>query len=224
MVTMNKKMRRTLNSLGYGVQSPNDFYFVQSVLRERTPYYAYATLAEVAENAGKGLPHYAGAVERMLFRLANYVHPSTIVEVGAGTSALALAEACPTAQCVTITSDHERGEMLARLLTAYPHAEVKSGDEMAIFEQQLAKWGGVGMVHIAHTTHYREAVEEALDYADDNMIIIIEELRASKEKLAWWNQLRDGAMTGTCYDLGNVGIIFLDRSRYKQVYWIKLRK
>ena len=64
----------------------------------------------------------------------------------------------------------------------------------------------------------------ALAYADDRTVIVVGGLRDSKEKLAWWGHLRDDAMTGTCYDLGNVGIIFLDRSRYKQVYWINIRR
>ena len=36
----NKWIRRKRNSLGFGVQSANDFYFVQHVLREQLPYYA----------------------------------------------------------------------------------------------------------------------------------------------------------------------------------------
>ena len=219
---MNKRIWRTLNSLGYGVQSPNDFYFVQSVLRERAPYYAYATLDEVAESIGNSLPSYPNEVNRLLFRVANYVHPATIVELGAGTSAFALAEACPSAQCVAIIASETCEEAIGER-NILPHVEVKKGDEMALFEQQLAKWGGVGMVHVAHTPHYREAVMEALAYADDRTVIVVEGLRDNKEKLAWWNHLRDSAMTGTCYDLGNMGIVFLDRSRHKQVYWIKLR-
>ena len=222
-MAMNRWIWRRLNSLGYGVQSPNDFYFVQHVLREKAPYYAYATLDEMARSIGDGLPSYPDEVNRLLFRLANHVHPDTIVELGAGTSAWVMAMACPTAQCVAITPSETYGEAMSERFVS-PQIEVKKGDEMALFEQQLAKWGRVGMVHVAHTPHYREAVMEALAYADDRTVIVVGGLRDSKEKLAWWDHLRDDAMTGTCYDLGNVGIIFLDRSRYKQVYWINIRR
>ena len=219
----NRWIWRRLNSQGYGVQSPNDFYFVQHVLREKAPYYAYATLEETARSVGDGMPSYPEEVDRLLFRVANHVHPATIVELGAGTSAFALAMACPTAQCVAVTASEACAKAMDER-DAHRRVEVKKGDEMALFEQQLAKWGGVGMVHVAHTPHYREAVLETLAYADDRTVMVIGGLRESKEKLAWWNRLRDDSMTGTCYDLGNVGIVFLDRSRYKQVYWINIRK
>lgn len=41
---MNKWIRRRRNTLGYGVQSPSDFYFVQHVLREQSSYYAYEAI------------------------------------------------------------------------------------------------------------------------------------------------------------------------------------
>lgn len=221
---MNKRIWRRLNSLGYGVQSPNDFYFVQHVLREKGAYYAYATLAEVAKGAGGDLPRYPEAVERLLFRVANHVHPATIVELGAGTSVLAMAMACPTAQCVAIIPGHAEGDSLRQLLAPYPHAEVKNGDEMALFEQLLAQWGGVGMLHVAHTAYYREAVQRALASNDERTVIVVEGLRDSREKQEWWHHLCEDDLTGTCYDLGNVGVVFLNRSRHKKTYWINISK
>lgn len=223
-MAMNKMIWRRLNSAGYGVQSPNDFYFVQHVLRETGIYYAYATLSEMTKVDGISLSRYPEAIDRLLFRIANHVHPATIVELGAGASALAMAMACPTAQLVAITSNLEEGDSLQHLLASYPKAEVKKGEEMELFEQSLAQYGGTVMLHVAHTTHYREVVQRALACADDHMVIVVEGLDDSKEKLEWWHRLCEDVSTSICYDLGSLGVVFLDRSRHKKTYWINIRK
>lgn len=221
---MGKWMRRRLNSLGYGVQSPNDFYFVQHVLREEMPYYAYTALEEVAHSYGDRLPCYPGVVNRLLFRLANYVHPEHLVEVGAGASLMAMAMACPAARCVGITSDRACGDTLRQLLAIHPCAEVKSGDEMAVFCNLLNEMGTIGMLHIAHTTHYREIMDAALPHMADRALVVIEDIASSKEKQDWWKRQRESQERGTCYDLGNVGLLCLDHARHKENYWINLRR
>ena len=221
---MNRWMWRRLNSLGYGVQSPNDFYFVQHVLREEAPYYAYTALEELSQHHGNEVPCYPLAVNKLLFRLANYVHPSLIVEVGAGASLVAMAMACPTAQCVGITADHVRGGALQQLLATYPHVEVKNGDEKAAFGELLHAMGSIGILHIAHTVHYEEIMEAALPHMADRTLVIVEDIASSKEKQGWWEGLREKQETGTCYDLGSVGLLFLDHARHKENYWINLRR
>lgn len=84
-------LSRLPRSCGFGIQSPTDFQFVQDVLRERLPYYAYASL-EYRE----------GRVHRriglMVFRIANWRQPGVIID-GAGMSPYLLA-ACPHATIV----------------------------------------------------------------------------------------------------------------------------
>ena len=219
----NRWIWRRLNSAGYGVQSPNDFYFVQHVLREKAPYYAYAVLKELHEQYAACLPCYPEAVCKLLFRLTNHVHPSRVIEVGSGLSSLVMAMACPTAQVVSIASSSLCSEAMQPLMPHYPQMELKTGDEMVLFCQSLHTLGPIGMLHVAHTPHYREVVDAALPQATDHSLFVIEGIRESKEKLAWWNGLMKSHSTGICYDLGLLGLIFFDRSRHKETYWIKLR-
>ena len=221
---MGKWMRRRLNSKGYGVQSPNDFYFVQHVLREEAPYYAYSALEEVVQNYADRLPCYPVKVNRLLFRLANYVHPERIVEVGAGISLIAMAMACPTTRCVGVTSDPAYGDRLGQLLATYLCAEVKNGDEKVVFGDLLHEMGAIGLLHIAHTARYEEIMEAALPYMADRALVIIEGIDSCKEKQGWWERQCDKQEAGVCYDLGSVGLLFLDHARHKENYWIKLRK
>ena len=91
----NKWIRRKRNSLGFGVQSPSDFYFVQHVLREQLPYYAYAEIHRMAKQNSTEGADYPEEIIRLLFRLTNHIHPQTIIEVGTGSglSACAIAMA-----------------------------------------------------------------------------------------------------------------------------------
>ena len=84
--------------------------------------------------------------------------------------------------------------------------------------------GTIGMLHIAHTTHYREIMDAALPHMADRALVVIEDIASSKEKQDWWKRLRESQETGTCYDLGNVGLLCLDHARHKENYWINLRR
>ena len=219
----NKWIRRKRNSMGYGVQSPSDFHFVRHVLREKLSYYAYSALEDMVTKHEDQAPCYPIAIHKLLFRLANHVHPDTIIEVGGNTSIFAMAMACPSAQCTTITSDATRSGVLHSLQVTLPIVEVKNGDEMAIFGQLLREQQHIGILHVAHTPHYREIVDAALPYASNRTLLIIEGIHDSKEKRNWWENLQKSASTGISYDLKSVGLLFFDRTRHKNTYWINLK-
>ena len=219
----NKWIRRKRNSMGYGVQSPSDFHFVRHVLREKLPYYAYSALEDMVANHDAQAPCYPIAIHKLLFRLANHVHPDTIIEVGGGASIFAMAMACPLAQCTLITSEAEHVSTLRSLQATQPKVEVKNGDEIAVFSQFLRCQQSIGILHVGHTPHYRELVDAALPYASNHTLFIIEGIRESKEKRNWWESLQESPSTGISYDLNSVGLLFFDRTRHKSAYWINLR-
>lgn len=223
---INEWIRRKRNSHGYGVQSPNDFHFVQHVLREKSAYYAYAELHKSIDALPPHLPHYPEHIYRLLFRLANHAKPKTMIEVGtgAGLSAQALAMARPSGQCITIASPNEHSKEVATILAHHPQVTTLIGDEMALFEQVLQEIGTIELLHIGHTSHYSEVVERALCHVNDNSLFVIEGLRDSAEKQAWWRSLQNNHNTGVSYDTGSVGILFFDKTRYKHNYWVSLRK
>lgn len=65
-------LSRVPRSLGFGVQSPTDYYFVRSVVGERWPYYQYAEMAV----GGSRLHRRLG---RLHLRIANWLQPGVIV-------------------------------------------------------------------------------------------------------------------------------------------------
>ena len=221
---MNKWIRRKRNSWGYGVQSPSDFYFVQHVLREQSPYYGYEVLEALTANYGNRLPSYPEITNRLLFRLADYTHAEQIIEIGAGLSTFAMATGHPFANHTAITNDKACHEAMKSLSENYPQVTLKNGDEMALFKQYINERQTIGMLHIAHTECHREIIEAALPHVTDRTLIVIEDIRASKEKQTWWKSLQENPLMGITYDLGDIGLIFFNRSRSKETYWINLRK
>ncbi len=219
---MNKWLRRKRNSLGYGIQSPSDFYFVHHVLHESLPYYGYAALKEAARTHSTSLPHYSETTNKLLFRLTNHIHPNTMIDLGTGLSALAMTLACPSGRCTAITSSNPHCEAMQSLLKGSPQVEVKLGNEMELLCHSLQEFGTIEMLHIAHTTYYKEAINAALPYVGDRTLIVIEGIRADKGKHEWWKNLLN-RQTGITYDLGDIGLLFFDQSRHKNTYWINLK-
>ncbi|MDO4949343.1 MAG: hypothetical protein Q4E55_04155 [Bacteroidales bacterium] len=74
-------IRRIAYCRGFGIQSPNDFAFVNDVIYETLPYYCYEVLHGRAYPDG---PHYREKVNRLLFRIVNWAHPKYVVEEGGG--------------------------------------------------------------------------------------------------------------------------------------------
>ena len=67
---------------GYGVHSPFAYAFLRGVILERTPYYPYVSLSRLHPWWVRWSRSYPITCRRMLFRLANYVHPRTIAVIG----------------------------------------------------------------------------------------------------------------------------------------------
>ena len=67
-------LARCRYSRGFGIQSPNDYYFVMNVINEHAPFYAYSDLKQC-------FPHVYRRKRRMaelLFRLANWLQPEKV--------------------------------------------------------------------------------------------------------------------------------------------------
>lgn len=71
------KLKRWSHTQGFGVQSPFAFDMVQSVLGEKLPYYAYASLLTADKQAGISTQLRDIRFRRLLFRLCNKQQTAT---------------------------------------------------------------------------------------------------------------------------------------------------
>ena len=78
---------------GFGIHSPFAYNFVRTVLREPTPYYAYAGISQLVRtikaNTTPRQRHEMDLMSereaKLLFRVTNFFNPSRIMQIGAAT-------------------------------------------------------------------------------------------------------------------------------------------
>lgn len=186
---------------GYGIHSPSDFFLVTSVVYERLPYYAYEELQKT--HFAVSLPHYRKKVNRLLFRLVNYLRPQLLVEVGneSGASFSYMRAAHPSMDSYAIKSENK--EYILDKLEEYVH-----------------KNHGLDMLHIGHTPYYKEIFERTLSYVSEQSCFIIGCPYQDNEKKEWWKQLQKDDRVSITFDLYDIGLVFFDKKRIKQNYII----
>lgn len=204
---------------GYGVHSPFAFSLMQDVIHERRTYYAYRDLRWVRKEAPAQLPRYPQRIDKLLFRLVNYLSPAYVLEVGTGSgiSLHYLAAGRRGAQVVSLCGP-EADERVLELTASCPNAELLAGNELDLLAEELRLHEVVDFLHVAHTEHCREVVARCLDRVDGRSLFVIEGIHRTSDKLAWWKELQEDARTGITFDLYELGLIFFDKTKYKQHY------
>lgn len=208
-------VRRFRHRCGYGVHSPFDYYLITSVIYEQAPFYAYAPLHHLRRVVAH-LPHYREKVDRMIFRLANYLQPACIVDVGTGSGLTAryMAEACPKADIITFSA--ERDDSVARILSVCPNVTYASGDfdEVAglYFDSHFPY-----LIHIGDISDYEQKFEDLSRFYDERLCVIIAHPYADRRKKRWWEKLvKENGHARVTFDLYDVGLVFVNRKRAKE--------
>ena len=196
---------RTLNSLllhiyiwlcrirhrrGYGVHSPWAFQFITGVVNESGRYYAYDTLAlQCDKNDRRGT---SVKVERLLFRLANFVQPKNIVVVGdrLNQSADYLQAGCRSANVLRMDS------------TAWETASAESVD----------------LLYVGHGVDILSAFQHYAKGASSNSLFVLSDIHSSKTNAHRWREVCGDSRVVLTFDLFDVGLVFFDASRNEQHY------
>lgn len=219
---MNFNLKELINryrhNRGFGIQSPNAFHFVTSVLKEKHSYYAYRIIDGIAVKCGKYPPsHY-----RRLFRIVNFVHPENLILFAPDSAAkyaiIAANAKVPSFVFVEeVISDTECGRLLA-------DRENKRFDtDVEIFKKQLMDIGTVGLLYIGETDDYSSIVDEAIKYVSSNSVIVVENIHFSPKNEKWWENVKQNDSVCVTFDLYSIGIMFFDKKYKKQHYALKLR-
>lgn len=178
---------------GYGVHSPFAYNLIRFVINEKEAYYAYQDLK--SHRSGKPLPE---KVDRLLLRLANYIQPQTIVQVGERypLSLSYLQAGCTKASAVLLPEEEEPSQALKAVL---------NGKELGLF-------------FVAPSGKTPQWVEHALPYADEKSLFVVYGIHSGKKMLAWWKEMQQREEVGITFDLYEAGLLFFDKSMIKQHY------
>ncbi|MFK2420544.1 hypothetical protein ACIXPF_13135 [Bacteroides fragilis] len=194
-------LARFRHRCGYGVHSPFAFDLITNVIYERTPYYAYSSLEaeqkKMSANSGRKWKHESKKVNRLLFRLVNYIQPDTIVDAGT-----------LSASSLYLQAGHAKADY------------VGASDLSELFLEKDTP------VDFLYLHHYRneEFVEQVFDLCASRTtgrgLFVIEGIRYTKKMKALWKKIQQDDRTGITFDLYDLGIVFFNRTKIKQHYLV----
>ena len=199
---------------GYGVHSPSDFFLITFVIYEQMPYYAYTVLHK-ERKARTAFPHYREKTDKLLFRLVNYLRPESIWEFGTGSGLEASYMAAARNVPLLTWSDGQKEPEVYSFLSDKPNIFYGTAWEEDIDKLLVGK-ECLELVHIAHTSSYREVFERLLPYAGKNTCFVVGRPYENKEKREWWRQVVADPRTGVTFDLYDIGLVFFDKKRIKE--------
>lgn len=208
--------KRFRKRCGYGVHSPSDFFFITFVIYEKLPFYAYSSLHHLRRLVAH-LPGHREKVDKLFFRLVNYVRPMTVIEIGTGSGMTTryMHEANPDMDIYTISD--EKNTQVERIFASKNNIHYLEGGLKEILNLLNAiNDGNPKFFHVAHIPFYEEAYEEIIDYATDKDCMIVSYPYADKNKRKWWKSVVDDERTGVTFDLYDIGIVFFDKKRTKE--------
>ncbi|MBQ0048811.1 MAG: hypothetical protein KBT12_01015 [Bacteroidales bacterium] len=121
------RLRRFRRRCGYGVHSPYAFEFITQVIYERTHYYAYNSLDALLPRWQTWLNLRPRRLMRLIFRLANWQHPSCMRLLHPTPQVFeALKAAVPSSSMETDTDQVARDECKADLIYVGARAEAEA--------------------------------------------------------------------------------------------------
>lgn len=207
--------RRFRKRCGYGVHSPSDFFLITFVIYEKLPFYAYQPLHKLRKGM-KALPHYREKVDKLLLRLVNHYRPSLLLEIGTGSGLQTRYMAAGNSQMNVLTATEVISEEVKTFLSDSPR--ILYGD--IGLKEMKCRWKEMGttnvMVHIAHTSKYKETFEELLPLAGEHTCFVIGSPYADSTKKKWWKEVVKSHHTGVTFDLYDIGIVLFDKKRVKE--------
>ena len=177
---------------GFGVQSPSAYSFIRYVINEHYSYYAYQDLKERLDMLTK-LEHKLG---RLLFRLSNFWQPVT--------------KYCnQTAYYPYLYAGCRQSEL--KELSDYFHLPLydNSIKERALRQLVVVDW---------KYDEVDDLLTRILPRCTPETLLIIIGIHRDKYKIAAWRKLKEMELAGITYDLYYCGIVFFDKTVYKQHY------
>lgn len=207
--------RRFRKRCGYGVHSPSDFFLITFVIYEKLPFYAYERLHGL-RILSQCNPEHREKVDKLLFRLVNYLQPEVLFEIGTGSgiSTRYMAEARRKMKVFSFSDN--KTDNLKDTSGCRGDIEFYSTGLKGFISSLNESEEKPDIIHIANTDDYEQAFETALQYVSPNTCMIISLPYKDKARKEWWRSVVADPRTGVTFDLYDLGIIFFDPKRVKE--------
>lgn len=232
------KIRKAKYGRGFGIHSPFVYSLITNVLREKSLYYDYKRielLHDALLNDSSLLQdrdtqktinkfHTSERHGRFLFRLVNFFHPETLLEIGTGLGVDTLYMASPHAdcRCITLEEDPCLQNLSAKLFTSHVTSNIESlkGGWEEMLEQVLRNTEKLDFVCLNATSQQpiRELYKMCRTKMHDQSIFIIRNIRTSIELYELWEELKKEENVVSAVDMYSMGILFYNPSLTNKQY------
>ncbi len=192
-------LRRFRNRCGYGIHSPFAFHLITDVINEKLPYYDYSYLHNLERTLSKDdgrklLPKNESIkLRRLLYRLANNVHPQCIVFAGEETMMFSYLK--------------KASRQAHSIQTLNGIIDMQSQTHFLVYIRF-----GFDMVQLEEICLYY------IEKASANSLLVVQGIGFSTEMKTFWRRLKADSRVGITFDLYDVGLVFFDHSKIKQDY------
>lgn len=221
------KIRKARYGRGFGIHSPFAFSLITNVLREKSLYYDYTRIeklrdallndpslllnSETQKKIQKSLTSERHG--RFLFRLVNFFHPESLLEIGTGLGVDTLYMASPhlNCHCFTLEEDPLLQDLSESLFSAQTlsNIELVKGAWKESLEQVLTKIEKLDFVclnanqyqplHVLYTMCRTKMHEQS--------IFVIRNIRASRDLYEVWEELKKEEKVISVVDMYSMGIL-----------------
>lgn len=216
---------------GYGVQSPSVFHFIRNVIFESTPYYEYERLKPIYR-AMKAFEHNRMLPRKryeLIFRIANAVKASEIIEIGSytGLGSMYASAARKFAKCHILNEHPITNPEIQRILSKNPSPIVQNpGATEPLLSERLGTANKEIIRLIVFNSEFFSAAESAriiafiLERSQSEDCVIFSGLQRSKELRQLWKKCTSHPLAGISFDLYEAGILFFKPSAQQKCYLI----
>lgn len=206
---------------GFGIHSPFAFHFVQRVLGERLPYYAYADIAKwrtmAKDSAGRRWrkPRVISLKNaKMLFRIANFFNPEHLLVVGANYGVSAASVKVVSSQSVIhLYSPKFEGSIIQqKLLLPFGERLRHFVDLSTCFQLYFSALAPdehpfVLINEISDEMEYNALKSAILPLIRQHAVVVMRNLTSNPLLAQLWQELKDHAEYGQTYTNEKIGII-----------------
>ena len=232
IAVINRLYRRIFCRGGHGVHSPFVFDLLTTVIEEKCFYYCYDSLspvrAQLRQNVvtlrSRGHEYavndylkrfcFSESEDKLLFRLANRFKPEVICVAGSdlGLAPVYLTAYSKSVRCIVIEPEADVAAVAQSIVDKYSTSvgihssgEIDTQDKGSIDLFVLGKCSPV-------------AFDEAVQYMNDESLMVISGINASRESRAKWKNICVHPRVTVTLDLYSLGLVFFNPNLHRKTY------
>lgn len=214
--TATKLLYKVRHHKGHGIHSPFVFSFINRVIEEKNPYYAYEDINTYLEEHLHSHWH-ESKINKLSFKIVNSLNPKNILELGAGNGLNTLYITAPSSatHCISIELDETKYSQAQNLYKHWQRKIIQSSNPFPKIEYPLD-------CIFLNLRNYEVDYTQLIPYITSNIkndsFVFIDGIRTNKSKQVLWKELIQDEKVVVSLDLFDVGILFFDEKFFKKNY------